>query len=120
MLTSGTEINMSETGRYVHRPIGEEVRAIGGAYTLEKEIRLVHVDREVLVILGHAFIDSSCCGVGGCRYAFVPGYLQEWHVGKCEDGLPVSRVKPIRDQGEQRAIEEKIRGGEFLHSIEFW
>ena len=107
-------------GRYIHRPIGEEVRAIGGSYTLEKEMKLPHADREVLVVLGHAFIDSSCCGVAGCRYAFVPGYLQGWHDQKSEEGLPVSTVESIRDLTQQRAIEEEIRGQELIQSIEFW
>jgi hypothetical protein len=111
---------MSEPDRYIHRPIGEEVRAIGGAYTLEKEIKLPHGNREVLVVLGHAFIDSSCCGIGGCRYAFVPGYLQGWHDQESEDGLSVSTVEPVRDQTEQRAIEETIRRQELIHSLEFW
>jgi hypothetical protein len=111
---------MPEVDQYIHRPIGEEVRAIGGGYTLEKEIRLPHVDREVLVVLGHAFIDSSCCGVGGCRYAFIPGYLHGWHDQESEEGLPVSTVEPIREQAEKRAIEEAIRRLELIHSIEFW
>jgi hypothetical protein len=111
---------MSKTDRYIHRPVGEEVRAIGGAYTLEKEIKLPRFEREVLVVLGHAYIDSSCCGIGGCRYAFVPGYLQGWHDQASEDGLPVSTVEPVRDQAEQRAIEETIRRQELIHSIEFW
>jgi hypothetical protein len=105
---------------YIHRPIGEEVRAIGGSYTLEREIKLLHDDREVLVVLGHAFIDSSCCGIAGCRYAFVPGYLQSWHDRQNEEGLPVSAVESIRDQAEQRAIEEMVREEELIHSIEFW
>jgi hypothetical protein len=107
-------------GTYIHRPLGEEVRAIGGGYTLEKEMRLPHADREVLVILGHAFIDSSCCGVAGCRYAFVPGYLQGWHDRKKQDGFPVSTVESICDRAEQRAIEETVREQELIHSIEFW
>jgi hypothetical protein len=107
-------------GRYIHRPIGEEVRAIGGTYTLEKEIKLIHADREVLVILGHAFIDSSCCGVAGCRYALVPGYLRGWHDRKSEDGLAASTVESIRDRTEQRSIEETIRAQELIQSIEFW
>ena len=107
-------------GIYIHRPIGEEVRAISGSYTLEKEMKLPHADREVLVVLGHAFIDSSCCGVAGCRYAFVPGYLQRWHDRSSEDGLPVSMVESIRDQAEQRAIEAAIREKELIQSIEFW
>lgn len=107
-------------GQYVHRPIGEEVRAIGGSYTLEREIKLLHADREVLVILGHAFIDSSCCGVAGCRYALVPGYLRGWHDRESEDGLPASTVESIRDRTEQRAIEETIRAQELVQSVEFW
>jgi hypothetical protein len=105
---------------YIHRPLGQEVRAIGGSYTLEREIRLLHADREVLVVLGHAFIDSSCCGVAGCRYAFVPGYLQSWHDGKSDEGLPVSTVESIRDGADRRSIEEAIRGEELIQSIEFW
>ena len=107
-------------GVYIHRPIGEEVRAIGGSYTLEKEMKLLHANREVLVVLGHAFIDSSCCGLAGCRYAFVPGYLRGWHDRESEDGLPVSTVESIRDRSAQRAVEETIRGEELIHSIEFW
>jgi hypothetical protein len=107
-------------GFYIHRPIGEEVRAIGGSYTLEKEIRLHHADREVLMVLGHAYIDSSCCGVAGCRYAFVPGWLQGWHDGSSEEGLPVSTVESIRDPAQQRAIEKLIRRQELIQSIEFW
>jgi len=110
----------SLAGRYIHRPIGEEVRAIAGSYTLEKEIRLPIAGREVLVVLGHAFIDSSCCGVTGCRYAFVPGYLHGWHDRKREEGLPVSTVESVRGRSEQRTIEEAVRGRELIHSIEFW
>jgi hypothetical protein len=107
-------------GQYIHRPIGEEVRAIGGAYTLEKEIQVTHADRRVLVVLGHAFIDSSCCGVAGCRFAFVPGYLRGWHELRSEEGLPVSTVESIGDRAEQRAIEKTVRAQELIHSIEFW
>lgn len=81
------------TREFIHRPIGEEVRAISGSYTLEKEMKLPHADREVLVVLGHAFIDSSCCGVAGCRYAFVPGYLF----------LPIAPAGGAEDSGPRHA-----------------
>ena len=110
----------SATGRYVHQPIGEEVNSIGGSYTLEKEIRLRHDDREVLVVLGHAIVDNSCCGVGGWRYAIVPGHVVEWHDRTSEEGMPVSTVEPIRDQGEQQAIKQKVKGQELIQAIEFW
>ena len=120
MSTHGSRTVTSHRGIYIHRPIGEEVRAISGSYTLEKEMKLPHADREVLVVLGHAFIDGSCCGVAGCRYAFVPGYLQGWQDRSSEDGLPVSMVESIRDRVERRAIEATIREKELIQSIEFW
>lgn len=53
-------------GEYVHRPVGEEVRAIGGAYTLEKEIRCLcggvqyEVEEDIRVRLqGDAFVGSK-------------------------------------------------------------
>ena len=120
MSRRGSKTVSALRGIYIHRPVGEEVRAIGGSYTLEKEMKLPHAGREVLAVLGHAFIDSSCCGVAGCRYAFVPGYLKRWHDRKNEEGLPVSMVDSIRDPAEQRAIEKLIREEELIQSIEFW
>ncbi len=111
---------MPDTKKYTHQPLGEEVCAIAGAYTLEKEIRLRHAGREVLVVLGCATIDSSCCGTGGCRYAFVPGYVINWRDQFAEDGLPVSSVEPVREPRERRAIELAIRERELLSSVEFW
>jgi hypothetical protein len=110
----------TETGRYVHQPIGEEVRSIGGSYTLERELRLSHADREVLVVLGHAVVDNSCCGVSGWRYAIVPGHLLGWHDQTSQEGLPVSTIEPIRDQAEQLAIKREVKGRELIQAIEFW
>jgi hypothetical protein len=100
--------------------MGEEVHSIGGSYTLEKEIRLPHEGGDVLVVLGHACVDNSCCGVGGWRYAIVPGRVVRWHERKSEDGMPVSAVEPIRDEDEQRAIKKMVKGHELIQAIEFW
>jgi hypothetical protein len=111
---------MAVNRRYTHRPFGEEVRAIGGAYYLEKELRLDHRGCEVLVVVGTGVIDSSCCGTGGCRYAFVPGFLRGWHDQTGEDDLPASTVEPIRDKADRSEIEKKVREREIVQSIEFW
>jgi hypothetical protein len=105
--------------RYIHRPLGEEVRAIGGGYFLEKEIRLPFGDREVLVVIGNAVFDNTCCGSGGCRYAFVPGYVRAWHGEEAQEGFPVSAVEPIRDAERQRDIAGRVRELEVVQEVHF-
>ena len=105
--------------RYIHRPLGEEVRAIGGGYFLEKEIRLPFGEREVLVVIGNAVFDNTCCGAGGCRYAFVPGYLRAWHGEEGHEGLPVSSVEPIRDAESRRAISDQVKWMEMVQDVQF-
>lgn len=86
---------------------------------LEKEIRLPFGDREVLVVIGNAVFDNTCCGAGGCRYAFVPGYVLAWHGEEAQEGFPVSAVEPIRDAEQQRALVEKVRGLELVQEVHF-
>lgn len=97
---------------YVHSDIGVEVTAIAGSYTHEKELRLTHNGQEVLSIIGFSVIDTSCCGMGGGRFAIVPGYLIKYRYREEEDGRAVSEVEPIEDEWDTRReiirlIEEK-------------
>ena len=75
---------------YTHSELNKEVYSIAGYYIPQKEVKLEYNDREVLYVVGLGVIDSSCCGVGGCRYALVPGYLVSWKNKTNGDGLPVS------------------------------
>jgi hypothetical protein len=95
--------------RHVHAPLGEEVRAIGGSCALVEE-RLVEFEEErVLVVLGAAQFDTSCCGAGGCAYAIVPGFVRTFRDAMDGDGLPTSLVEPITDPGTQRRFEAILR-----------
>jgi hypothetical protein len=103
---------------FVHPPLNREIRSIAGSYILVREERLAHEGREVLYLLGHGVFDASCCGVGGCAYALVPGFIAAWHT-EARDGRPVSRVEPIEGEHARHAIEAAIRGRETLSQVRF-
>ncbi len=104
---------------FVHYDMNEEIRAIGGGYTLIKEERLPMGGREVLFVIGHAVFDTSCCGTGGCGYAIVPGFIEEWKHKKNASGRFVSRVKPIKDAELQKEIRLIIKQKEMVQEVRF-
>lgn len=63
--------------KFTHPVLFEEVTAIGGHYTFVKEGNLLIKNRRVLYFVGLGSVDTSCCGAGGCIYAYVPGYIIE-------------------------------------------
>ncbi|MBN1881623.1 MAG: hypothetical protein JW885_05570 [Deltaproteobacteria bacterium] len=95
---------------YVHQDMNEEVTAISGHYTNEKEDTVTINGKEVLYILGHAVVDTSCCGMGGGRFALIPGYLLKHHYRTDDDGKNVSQVEPIEDDWDIKK--------EIIHQIE--
>jgi hypothetical protein len=104
---------------YVHHPLGTEVTAIGGYYTLVKEGRLGHRDRELFYLVGHAAFETSCCGVGGCAYAIVPGYIVTWKSHSNPEGLPISRVTPVEEPSDQETIRQHLLASEWIHHVIF-
>lgn len=104
---------------YVHQELNQEVGAIGGRYILLKEVRVPFCGREVLYVVGGAIVDTSCCGVGGCAYVLVPGFVLDWKYRKNEGGQTVSRVEPIRDEVIQVRIRRLIGQAEAVHQIDF-
>jgi hypothetical protein len=108
------------TRRYVHVPLGEEVRAIGGGYTLLKEVRLPLDGREVLAIIGVGTFDTSCCGTGGCAYALVPGVMLAWKDAAGSDGAPATLVDPVTDPAVRKEITQKLRKAEHVQDVRFW
>ena len=104
---------------HVHHELNQEITAIGGHYVLVKEARLPFRGREVLYLIGHAAFDTTCCGVGGCAYALVPGFIASWQSERKEDGLAVSQVEPIRDEAVQEEIRRRIEKQETIHQVQF-
>ena len=108
------------TKEYVHVGLKEEIKSISGYYMLETENVLKHKGRDVLYLLGHGVIDSSCCGIGGCRYALVPGYIVGWKNKKDAAGNPVSEVEPVSDDKSRAEILNMIRETEIVQQIQFY
>jgi hypothetical protein len=104
---------------FVHPELNAEITAIGGYYVLTKEIRIPFQGQSLLYFIGHAVIDTSCCGVGGCGYALVPGFILQWKYKKTEGSHFVSRLKPIRDQRIQKDVKRLIEKEEIVHQIHF-
>ncbi|MCX5858978.1 MAG: hypothetical protein NT056_03635 [Proteobacteria bacterium] len=104
---------------YVHAEIGEEIRFISGYYIIQEERRMKYNDRELLVVIGHAIVDNSCCGRTGCRYALVPGYIVNWKSRKNDKGIDVTDVDPIKDTSEQKTIAKNLQAGETLQQVNF-
>jgi len=70
-------------------------------------------------LIGYAAFHTACCGVGGCAYALVPGFIASWKSERKENGLPVSQVEPIRDEAVQEKIRRSIEQQETVHQIRF-
>lgn len=110
---------ISELQDFIHPNLGQEITAIGGHYVFNKEGRISFNDREVLYMVGYAVVNTSCCGVGGCAYALVPGFINDWKYKKDINGLFVSQIEPIRNTIEQRAIRRLIQKKEIIQQVTF-
>ena len=104
---------------YVHQELNRDITAIGGTYVLVKEVRLPFSSQEILYVIGQAAFDTACCGVGGCAYALVPGFVLAWKSKNNDDGLAVSEVEPIRDKGVQQQVRRLIEGREIVQQVNF-
>ncbi len=104
---------------YIHQELNQEVRAIGGYYTLVKEVRVPFEGREVLYLVGHAAFDATCCGSGGCAYALVPGFVLRWKGRHDRDGLPISEIEAIRDRDAQQRLQRLIHKQEMVQQVRF-
>ena len=104
---------------FVHPKLGQEVTAIGGHYVFGKEIRLPYNDREILYFVGYAVLDSTCCGVGGCAYVLVPGYIRQWKYKKNPNDGAVSLVEPIYGRTDQKQIRNLIQKKEMVYQVTF-
>ena len=109
----------TESRDFAHPELGREVTAIGGHYVFGKEIRLPFNSREILYFVGYAVVDSSCCGVGGCAYVFVAGFIKKWKYRKDDHDCSVSQIKPIRNHAVQNKVRSLIQNKEMVFQINF-
>ena len=105
---------------YTHPSLNEEIRAVGGHYTFTQELRIPLAGREALAFVGYALVDTSCCGVGGCGYALVPGIIEDYGTAVTDDGKLISRVIAIEDETSQREISRILREAHPVQQINFF
>jgi hypothetical protein len=105
--------------RYVHYELNEEVTALGGHYVISKEVRLLVDDREVLYTVGYGVMDTTCCGMGGCAYATVHGFIKQWRYLQNDKGLAVTEIESIEDESLRSQLRRKIMGDETVQQVNF-
>ncbi|MDY6789901.1 MAG: hypothetical protein SWH54_01415 [Thermodesulfobacteriota bacterium] len=107
---------------YIHQTTDNEheIQSISGHYTIEKELRLKYCGNIVLCVIGTGIIDSSCCGMGGCRYALVPGYIVKWKEKANSTGLMVSQVEPVAEENSKKKISKTLKEQELVTQVNFW
>ena len=110
----------TDTQDFVHPELGREVTAIGGHYVFGKEIRLPYNGQELLYFVGYAVLDSTCCGVGGCAYVLVPGFVRQWKYKKNQDDCFISKMNPIQDHSVQKDIRRLIQKKEMVSQVTFF
>jgi hypothetical protein len=94
---------------YLHKDIGEEIKAISGYFTYLEEERLAFRGREVLYAVGVGVVDNSCCGVGGCLFIEVPGYVVSWKNDVDREGRWISCIDPIEKDDEKEGIRRALQ-----------
>ena len=104
---------------FAHPKLNEGVSAIGGEYQFTAE-RQIDVDgRPLLYYTGFFMIDRSCCGISGCAYALVAGFVREWKFRINDCGRPVSRVAPVRSPDLQKRVAAMIQQQDPLMQVSF-
>ena len=101
---------------FTHPELGEEIRSISGYYAPREEQVLPYQGREVLVVLGYACIDSSCCGCGSWSYVQVPGFLVKKGAGQ----PAVSVVETIEDQAVRDGLFKELNQMYPGARVEMW
>jgi len=104
---------------YVHCSLGEEIQSIGGHYVITDEVRMPFEGKQILYLKGYALIDASCCGVGGCPFVHVKGFLLDWKWKKDFLGQEISLVEPIREKGLKQTLRKLLQEKEVYHQIRF-
>jgi len=107
------------TRKFSHS-LNKEIQSISGWYKLFKEERIELYGKEFLYLVGDAVVETSCCGVGGCRYVVVPGSVVNWKSETDEEGWPVSHVEPLRDEKTQTELTQILLKKEGVSQVQFW
>ncbi|MBT3312194.1 MAG: hypothetical protein HN379_09390 [Desulfobacteraceae bacterium] len=104
---------------YAHQ-LNIEVKSISGEYMLDKEEVVEYKGKKLLYGVGNAMVDSSCCGIYGCRYALVAGYVKSLKTRKNEHNMWISEVETITDKKTRNDIKQLIEKNDCVSQVNFW
>jgi len=104
---------------YTHYTLNEEITSISGHYAVTSEICMPFENREILYLTGYSVVDSSCCGVGGCSYALVQGFIRDWKNSKNTEGLDQTEFEPVRNESMKAELCKIIKQRETVSQINF-
>lgn len=104
---------------HLHQPLDQEITAIGGHYVVTDEVRFPFDGREILYLKGYALMDTSCCGLRGCAFVHVKGFVIGWKTGMNPEGLEISQIELIADERMQRRIRKLLQTKEVFHQVQF-
>lgn len=93
---------------FTHPQLGQEVESIAGVYAYTEEKRLQIDEKDVLYFIGYSVTNKSCCGVGGCMFATVAGFVLQYTAKKDEEHI-ISEVEPITEEALRKHIEKLIK-----------
>ena len=105
---------------FTHPDLGQEIRSLAGYY-VPREVQVMPLNsKEVLLVLGDACIDSSCCGCASWSYIQVPGFLVKKHVRGGGEKPEVSEVDTIEDKAVRDTLVQSL-GKKFPGArVEMW
>lgn len=106
--------------KYTHPKLGEEIEAISGHYSIEKEDQITYNGRQVCYATGYSVVDTSCCGPGGCGFAFVAGYIVNWKNGKDNNGTDTSDIEPVAADEERQELRTLLTKSAHVLQVNFW
>jgi hypothetical protein len=111
-----------ETGirDYAHQVLNQQYGGQSGYYIPRREVRLDFHGLQVLYIVGHAVVESSCCGTGNWDYVLVPGFIVNWQCGHNRSGLPTTVVEPLGGAQHMKELTSLIQSKENISCITFW
>lgn len=93
---------------FTHPELGHEIESIAGVYAYTEEKIIQVAGRDVLYFIGYSVTNKSCCGVGGCMFATVAGFVERYAIQK-DEGKIISQIEPVTDDSTRYHIEKLLK-----------
>lgn len=92
------------TREFEHPELYTQIESISGHYEYVRESTVEIGGRTLLYLKGYSVTDSSCCGVGGCIFYSIPGYVVKLNHAGTDRGTRISLVEPVTDENDREEI----------------